>query len=693
MTGGLTKAQRVMIRLGQDRPLAHRVLFAHRHPNRSPPFHRELILDWHSSEMSVLDMVFRGGAKSTIAEEAIVVKALYREFRNCLIVGSDSERAAERLKAIAHELDYNEHILKLWGSLRGETWAPDSGEIILSTGIKIQSLGRGQSLRGIKFLDTRPDLLFADDLEEYADVVRPEGRKKIHDWFDGELIPALEPGFMARMAATPMHPEALPFHVMKDPTWKCHRFPIKHRDPDTGEWASSWPERFPMTEAEAVAIRRAAKRAGGKAKVRSIEDIEGGLARKGQVHLFNCEYMCEADSPETKPFKREMFWTEPQVRTWQAVYTMTDPARTTGARSATTGFVAWSWIGARLVVWDAWGRRLMPDEIIAAQFAAYEEHHPVWMGFEEDGLNQWALQPFRQEMAKRGILLPFKAVKAPPGKTEFIRGLQPFFTAREVRFAKPLPDLEQQLLGFPSGDIDVPNALAYALKLRPGAPLYTDFGAKHVADQIEPTSGRPLTVCLNATRSMVSAVALQVFDGCLRVYRDYVREGEPAAVLAGLISDIQADSATRDLQFAAGPSHWDRYNNVGLIQACTRIPIRSVHTGLPPEMGRPRLTSLLQRDKGGMPMVMVSDKARWTLNAFAGGYSRVLLKQGQLADYAEDGPYRVLMEGLESYVALTELGSTDGYGQVMFNAETAEGRPYHSLLGSARTVTATKADW
>jgi len=687
----LSPVQKAMVTLGTDRPLAHRVLFGHRHPNKSPEFHRELILDWHSSDMSVLDMVFRGGAKSTIAEEAITIKGCYREFRNCLIIGADEDMAIMRLRAIAHEFETNERLIQLYGNLTGSTWAPDSGEIVLSSDVKIQARGKGQKLRGIKHLDTRPDLVYFDDIESYADVVRPELRKKTQDWFDGEVLPALEPGFMARMSQTPLHPEDLCSHVMRDPTWKRHKFPIKYRDLETGDWKSSWPERFPLTEKEASHLRGLAYKRGEKAKVQSIENIETGLSRKGQIHLFNCEYMCEAESPETKAFKREMFWTEPQVRSWQAVYAMFDPARTVGIKSATTGMAVWSWVNGKLVVWDAWGERLMPDEIIQALFKVHQDYHPVWIGFEEDGLNQWALQPIRQEMVKRGEALPLRALKAPTGKNDFIRGLQPFFNGREVRFAKPMPELERQLLGFPSGEIDVPNALAYALKMRPGAPLYADFGAKHATDSLEPTTSRPIVVCLNATRSLVTAVAIQVFDGCARVYRDYVREGEPSAVLPGLVSDLQADLGT-NLQFTAGPIHWDRHNNVGLIAVAGRIP-RRVNPGLPADQGRARIAAMLQRDKSGFPMLMVSDKATWTMNAFAGGYSRVLLKQGQLADYAEEGPYRVLMEGLESYLALTELGSTEGYGSSTLNAETAEGRPYRSMLGGARTVTATKDNW
>lgn len=686
----LSPNQELMVRLGRDRPLTHRFLFAHRHPNKTPDFHRTIIEDWHGPEQHFLDMVFRGGAKSTIAEEAILVKILFREFRNGLIVGESADRAQARLHAIRMELENNALINQIFGNLVGYPWGAD--QLVTSTGLTIQALGRGQSLRGIKFGDVRPDLLLADDIEGRPDMVSPEARRKVRDWFDFDLLPAMEPGYMARMLATPLHPEALPFHLTTGQTpWPVHKFPLYYFDPETGAKTATWPDRFPVTEDEARTLRHTT----GNTKVQSIETIESGLVSRGQVSGFMAEYMCEAEAPESKAFKPEMFSTIvfPQVRSWQAAYSMTDPARTVGAKAATTGHVVWSWVKDKLVIWDAWGRELMPDEIIGELFKTDDEHHPVWMGFEEDGLNQWALQPIRKEMVRRGQPLPLCPVRAPPGKIDFIRGLQPFFHGREVQFARELPDLKAQLLGFPTGRIDVPNALAYALRMRPGAPIYSDFnGVRHVAQDIVPSRSRPLWLCLNATRSSLTGVVLQSFDGAIRVFGDVVREGDPAALLAGTVSDIQTDFGRTDLKLCAGPIHFDRYANVGLIAAAQRLP-KEVRNTVAPERGRPVIVDMLQREQGGMPMLMISDEARWTLNAFAGGYSRVLLKQGQLADYAEDGPYKTLIEGLESFSGLLELGSTDDAGRSRLNAETPQGRPYRSMLAGDTTVRTTKGDW
>lgn len=647
----------ILAKLKTNRPLAHRVIFPHRHPNVSPPFHVEMISDFHGPAKGVLDLVFRGAGKSTMAEEAIAILAGLREFRNCLVIGENYDRAAARLHAIRREIETNDRLEQAFGPLRGPSWGDD--RLVLSTGAAIQALGKGQSLRGIKHEDMRPDLVFGDDLENRDDNKTPEARKKTIDWFTLDLLPALDPSARVRVAATPLHPESLAMTLAKDPEWVVHKYPVYYLD-DGGQKQSAWPDRFPIAD---------------------ILKLENSYTARGQIQGFRQEYLCESEAPETKAFKREMMVTEPQVRTWQAVYSMTDPARTVSRTAADTGRVVWSWIKGKLVIWDAVGRQWMPNEIIDDLFQVFDEYRPVWQGIEEDGLNQFLMQPIRQEQVKRGVVLPVKALKAPRGKLDFIRGLQPFFNAREVVFAKPLPDLQAQLMGFPNGKIDVPNALAYALTLRPGAPMYDDFGGRHVGEDLRPLPGRPVWLCLNATGHLVTGVLVQSLDGALRIYADYVREGDPAGQVGQLIADAALDAGQKP-RLIAGPRHFSQYDNVGVVQAIRKIPME-IDLGLAPERARNHLRSLLQREKQGMPMLMVSSQARWTLNALAGGYARVLQKAGVLADFAEEGVYRAVMEGLESFAGRLELGrSTDDEADATLNAVTHDGRPYRSMLGA-----------
>ena len=124
----------VFKRFFRDRVLAQAVLFRHRHPNATPDFHAAMIRDFHSVTPRILQMVFRGGAKSTISEEALAIGAGFREFKNAIIVGENLERASERLHAIRNEIEMNETMRYVFGDLIGPVWAVD--EIITSAGIR-----------------------------------------------------------------------------------------------------------------------------------------------------------------------------------------------------------------------------------------------------------------------------------------------------------------------------------------------------------------------------------------------------------------------------------------------------------------------------------------------------------------------------------------------------------------------------
>jgi hypothetical protein len=650
------KKRQILIRLSEDHVLAHDVLFRHRHPNATPEFHHDMIDVWHGQGQHEIFLVFRGGAKSTIAEEGICIDTSFRRFKNVLILGNNFDRAAERLHAIRHEFEQNEYLGELFGDQRGSIWGDEALE--LANGCYLQALGRGQSLRGIKHNSDRPDFLFWDDIEDKESVRTPEGRRKTNLWFLNDLLPAMNTDFhKTRGAATPLDPEALPMELSRPGTgFRPHVYPIEHLDAE-GKRTPTWPDREPLDVIDQRIVR---------------------ATNTGTLREYRMEYMCQAEAPEEKPFKQEMFRIEPQVRTWQAVYCMYDPARTVNRTSATTGFAAWSWFANRLVIWDAWARMLMPDEIIKHMFDFHEEFRPTVVGVEEDGLNEWLLQPIRHEQVRRGDMLPMTAVKAPKGKIDFIRGLQPFFTAREILFARQLPDLQSQLLAFPTGRIDCPNALAYALRMRPGAPVYDDFGNANVQEDLQSYGPSPIYLALNATSSMVTGVLCQFSDGVLRVLWDIAREGDPATVLPDLIREATQE-AGQSIRLVAGPQHFDRYVNVGLLQAARRIPME-MRKGTTPDMGRTEIAGMMKRERRGAASFLVSDRARWTLNALAGGYARAMLKGGMLAPYAVENVYRHLMEGLEGYAGTLRLGSPDEERDDIQYATTPQGRRYVSAL-------------
>ncbi len=649
--------QQAIERLARSPHLAHAALFKHRHPDATPPFHNELIDLWHSDIERIVVEAFRGAAKSTLAEEAIVTMGCFRRFRNGLILGETFERAVERLRAIKHEFEENEFIHELFGSLMGETWT--ESRIVLANGICIQAVGRGQSLRGVKHFDARPDMAFGDDIENEESVITPEARDKTMRWLMSVVMPALDPKHRVRINGTPLDPESMIVQLARDPAWVHKKYPIRFVDTE-GTLQATWPDRFPLDK---------------------IAETEQQYIRLGLSTNFKQEYMCEAEDPTVKPFTANLFKVEPTVRTWHATYAMFDPARTVKVTSATTGVAVFSWIANRLIVWDAYGYLWKPDEIIADIFRVDAEYAPVAIGVERDGLEEFILQPLRQEQVRRSYAVPIRAMKAPKGKMDFIRSLQPFFKAGEIIFAKELPILRQQLLSFPTGQIDVPNALAYAMLLRPGQPIYEDFTNTHVVEEVFILPRQPLYLAVNATQMFTSAVLVQVNNGVLSVIWDAVREGDPGATLGGILADAGAAGGNVKPQLQAPPEHFTGFDSIGLRGAAAKIPARIGQGGLILD-GRDEVRALLRAQVRGAPALRVSTRARWTLNAFAGGYAKDVLKNGVLSEFAVDGPYKTLMEGLESFASQLKIGDI-GTEQPLNWQHTSDGRKYISSLPRA----------
>jgi len=643
-----------MIRfLGKNRIAAHQILFKHRHPDLTPDFHARITTLWHSHLSRGLVMAFREAGKSTIAEEAIILMALLHEFKNGVIIGENEARAADRLNSIKHELLMNEQIRALFGDQMGEVWG--YAKIILRNGVIIQAIGRRQEVRGMKHLDTRPDLLFGDDLESKEHVRDAAARHDTLQWLFAEVMPALDKNARVRIQATPLDREALPMTIAGMPGWKILKFPIRYRD-NAGDWAPSWPDRYPLDW---------------------VDNREQEMYRLGLHHDFMREYMCEAEDPSKKVFTAGMFRVVSRIHVWQPTFAFYDPARTAKETSSSTGWAVWSWIGPKLIIWDGGGGVWKPDEIINHIFQINNTFNPVQIGVERDGLEEFLLQPIRQEMIKRGVIVPILPLKAPKGKGDFIESLQPIFNANEVEFAKELPDLKAQFLSYPTGRIDGPNALAYAQIMRPGQPLYENFASFHVVESLPKWDRVPIWLCLNATQGLTTGVLCQLADGALHVLADYIREGDPGAVLSKIWSNARLE-ADRDIRGIAAPRHFEAYDTIGLRAAAAKLPAELRRGGSELE-GREVIRSLLQRTERGLPCVQIAQAARWTLNAFSCGYAREITPVGVVKQEARPGIYRTLMEGLEAFASLLKIGMVEDDKHIHYRISST-GVRYKTIL-------------
>lgn len=657
-----TENQReLIIQMLLDAPAAlHNVVFAHRHPSASPEFHEQMINDYYSPHPRILHLVFRGGAKSTIAEEALVLMAEAKLVRNVVVTGVSESRAKERLQAIKFEIENNEILLDIFGDQVGDTWSET--KIVLKNGACIQAIGRDQSMRGTKHLDARPEFLLMDDIEDKVSCASPEARDKLMGHYAGVMVPSLTPPgtHRIRMPATPLDFDAMAVKFSKSPAWLTRKFPVKYRDKATGLWVAAWPERFPLHE---------------------IDKIEAEFKAAGRATDFAREYMLEVMAEEDMQFKEEYIKIVPMRRSFHATYAVYDPARTTNeATSARTGKVVFSWINNRLIFWETGGYFWKPDELIDDIFRTDELYNPVAIGVEQDGLHEFIMQPLRAQQIERGRPVPIRALKAPKGKHGFIRSLQPFFAAGEVILAQDILShmsyeeavaahsiMKEELLTFPTGRMDTINAAAYATIMRPGLPIFDNFNSDHIF----PTTHRPhqpAYLAVNCTNVNTVLVVCQLYNGQLHVLNDWIVDGDAGTVLKDLVTQasllmpavqshkqlLEDVHRRRSLAIAskafAPPNHFSRYDTIGLIAAAAQIPL-SLYEGGTVERGREELRRMLSITSHGAPAVRVSPSATWTLRALSGGYCREIGKDGRANEQPADNVYATLMNGLCSMLA------------------------------------------
>jgi hypothetical protein len=648
----------LIVKLAGNWPLAHAVVFRHRHGNDTPAFHRDIIQAWHSPTKEILVKAFRGGAKSTIGEEAVTLRASYGMFRNAIIIGSSSDRAVERLRAIKHELENNTFLHELFGPQIGSTWNED--KIVMANGVCIQAVGRGQSLRGTKYLDMRPDYVLGDDMEDEESTANPEAIMKFKTWFMAVVYAALDPGFTMRVLGTPLAPGCFVDVLSAMSGWLTLKYPSEFIDKQTGARTAMWPGRYPLEE---------------------LDRIKQRLGEAGTPHVYAQEYLMETEDASKKTFKEQHFKVVPTVRTWHPTLAIFDPARTANVRtSATTGHVVGSWIGRKLVLWEADGRFLMPDQIVSEVFRVEEQYRPASIGVEEDGLNEFLMQPLRAEQIKRGVILPLQPLLAPKNmsKFRFIEALQPYFAAGEVEFAQPMPTLKAQLLGFPGGRIDAPNALAYFLKLRPGQLIFDHFSSLHVSVDLPRSSQVPMYLAVNGTQQYTTGILCQYDDGVLKILADWVRDGAPGLSLGSMVRQASLE-AGQPLRLVAPAKHWREVDNVGLAPAAMKVPVRITQGG-PEAKGREELRSMMRLVVRDFPAVRVSMEAHWTLNGFGSGYVCAVEHNGVVSKFAEDNVYKVLIEGLEAFAALLQSSTNQDMGGEANYAYTASGVPYLTTL-------------
>jgi predicted phage terminase large subunit-like protein len=493
-----------------------RAYLPHYFSRPSPPFHRELDALFAEGVMKGLNPLDdrkainqrqgcrrataapRGHAKSTNFTFKDGLHATLYEYKHYIILMSDTYgQAAGFLSAYAEELEENEAIREDFGELRGGVWREDV--IVTKTNIKVQALGAGQKVRGLKHKQWRPDLFILDDMENDVNVQTPEQRKKLLDWFTKAVLKAGDSYTDFVYIGTMLHYDGLLAKILKNPGFKGRKYQAVLSFSSSPLW-DEWEKIYinldnDNHEADALAFFEARREEmlSGTRVLWEEKNSYYDLMREridGGISAFNSELQNEPINPDDCLFNEEWFdYYNPYEIDFRDTkwdfFGFVDPSLGKTKKSDFSAIItlALDKKTGYMLVADADIERRHPDKIITD---VLEKARWIQKSFNkryrkfgaETNQFQWFL---KEQLAKASaaarVYLPIVEVNQTSDKTLRIQTLQPDVKNKYIKFNRDHKRLLEQLKFFPLGDHDDgPDALegARSLATRRGSAGFVD---------------------------------------------------------------------------------------------------------------------------------------------------------------------------------------------------------------------------
>lgn len=397
----------------------------------------------------------RGFSKTTLANAANIIKIVYQLKTFTLYISETGPHAIRQLRNITIQLKHNSRIKAVFGTLKSsdqdKRWSESEGEIQTATDMFIAARGRGGQVRGLNINAQRPDNIVVDDLEDKESVRTAEQRFKAKDFVFSDLdyaLPHLDKTSTRTFLGTLLHPEAVLVDLMRDPAYTVVKFGAIDRD---GE--ALWGEAMTLEE---------------------IEADKRSKAMKGMLHSHYLELHNEIRAPENQKFKPEFIihrFHRSDAFVQKAI--ALDPSISENV--ATSDWRAFAVVGrlpnGEINVLESVGSktwtaqeqvRLFFDLIKKYGFTPADK-----FGVEAVAFQRALVGYIREAMFREKFYFEIEPIThGRQDKGERVEGiLQPRYASGYITHSRRFPELETQLLDWPNGKKDFPDALAMAVKL------------------------------------------------------------------------------------------------------------------------------------------------------------------------------------------------------------------------------------
>lgn len=406
----------------------------------------------------------RGEAKSTFVSLFFLVWCIVTgRTRYALIIADAKEQAAALLEAVKAELEANPRLGADFPDHCGQGRVWNVGTILTPSNVKLQALGAGKKMRGLRHGPFRPDLAVLDDLENDENVVSPEQRDKLQSWLQKTVLNLGPPDGSLKVVyvGTILHYDSVLARTLKKPGWKSLTFRAVIQWPENRDLWDAWESVYTEEGKEAARAfyegRKAAMDAGAVVSWPGMRPLYAlMLLRAEDRAAFDSEQQNDPLTGDAAPFAKCIhFWKD-----WESdwlFFGAVDPSLGKhGRRSdpSAIGVGGFKRSTRVLSVVEALIRKRHPDRIIQDTIALHKQYNCLIWGVEAVQFQEFFAHVMAQRAIMDGISLPVRPVKATTDKQLRIETLQPFMAQKLLLLHHTQGTLIDHFRHFPMADHD-----------------------------------------------------------------------------------------------------------------------------------------------------------------------------------------------------------------------------------------------
>jgi predicted phage terminase large subunit-like protein len=469
-----TETEDVLVECCRSTKVMAKVMFPDRFHAEFTPLHDQIFDLIDSGAPRIAIAAPRGIGKTSIVSLALAARKMLFQLCHFYVYVSNSATSGElQTENLKFELASNKVVRRFFGKVKtrgaeglDETFSKKSWVALNSC--LVLPRGNGQQVRGVLYHNWRPDLIVVDDLEDTEAVENEELRAKLKIWFNGDLLKCfsgVDKNWQLVYIDTLKHEDALLQDLLDSSEWESIRLEICDDD-----YNPTAPTFMPRAEI--------------------MKEVEYHREH-GIMDVFYREFRNIPISTEDAVFRQEYFkhYNEPDLMSPKVGkppnltnVVIIDPAKTVKLHSAESAVVCWgiSREDKKMYFRDCVSKKMYPDELYTVALDMVVSMGAFILAVEVTSLEQFIVQPIKNEMRIRGVTAQFIELKAGGGgsksKAQRVATLAPHYRHGYIVHNKAIcGKLETQLSSFPrSKHWDVMDAAAYITKIMEMEQQYFD---------------------------------------------------------------------------------------------------------------------------------------------------------------------------------------------------------------------------